>query len=85
MKLIGPKRYLCLPAGPAVRGKSTLPLLYGDFDRHLARIEQALGVSIASRGNTLTISGAPAEVDVARLSLEDLYVSFRGRPRGVLG
>ncbi|MEC8087915.1 MAG: PhoH family protein [Pseudomonadota bacterium] len=50
-----------------------LPLLYGDFDRHLARIEQALGVSIASRGNTLTISGAPAEVDVARLSLEDLY------------
>ena len=50
-----------------------LPLLYGDFDRHLARIEQALGVSIASRGNTLTISGAPVEVDVARLSLEDLY------------
>lgn len=50
-----------------------LPLLYGDFDRHLARIEQALGVSIASRGNTLTISGAPVEVDVARLSLEALY------------
>ena len=43
-----------------------LPLLYGDFDRHLARIEQSLGVSIASRGNVLTISGAPAEVDVAR-------------------
>ena len=50
-----------------------LPLLYGDFDRHLARIEQALGVSIASSGNTLTISGAPLEVDVARLSSEDLY------------
>ena len=50
-----------------------LPLLYGDFDRHLARIEQALGVSIASRGNTLTISGAPADIDVARLSLEGLY------------
>ena len=50
-----------------------LPLLYGDFDRHLARIEQSLGVSIASRGNVLTISGAPAEVDVARLSLEGLY------------
>ena len=26
-----------------------LPMLYGDFDRHLARIEQSLGVTIASR------------------------------------
>lgn len=50
-----------------------LPLLYGDFDRHLVRIEQLIDVSIASRGNTLTISGAPAEVDVARISLEGLY------------
>ena len=34
-----------------------LPMLYGEHDRHLARIESLLGVSLISRGNTLTISG----------------------------
>ena len=34
-----------------------LPLLYGEHDSHLARIETQLGVSLISRGNTLTISG----------------------------
>ena len=28
-----------------------LPLLLGDHDRHLARIEQRLGVRLACRGN----------------------------------
>ena len=50
-----------------------LPLLYGDFDRHLARIEQALGVTIASRGNAVVISGNPEAADIARVSLESLY------------
>ena len=36
-----------------------LPLLYGEHDSHLARIETQLGVSLISRGNTLTISGPP--------------------------
>ena len=30
-----------------------LGALYGEHDRYLARIEQALGVSLASRGNQL--------------------------------
>ena len=50
-----------------------LPLLYGDFDRHLARIEQALDVTIASRGNTVSIRGDLTGTDIARLSLESLY------------
>ena len=35
---------------------SLLPLLFGEHDRHLARIEQKLGVSLASRGNRLAIN-----------------------------
>ena len=50
-----------------------LPLLYGDFDRHLARIEQALGVTVASRGNNVSIDGGSAAVDIARVCLESLY------------
>ena len=36
---------------------SLLPLLFGEHDRNLARIEQLLGVSITSRGNRVAISG----------------------------
>ena len=49
-----------------------LPLLYGEHDRHLARIEQRLGVRIASRGNRATISGG-AEVEYrARMTFKGL-------------
>ena len=50
-----------------------LPLLYGDFDRHLARIEQALDVTIASRGNSVSITGDSVATDIARVCLESLY------------
>ena len=39
---------------------SLLPLLYGEHDQHLARLEQKLGVHVAARGDRLEISG-PAE------------------------
>ena len=50
-----------------------LPMLFGDFDRHLARMEQALGVSISSRGNSVTITGAPSMAEAARTALQSLY------------
>jgi phosphate starvation-inducible PhoH-like protein len=50
-----------------------LPMLYGEFDRHLARIEQQLGVSLSSRGNQVTLSGSPDDVAVARATLNALY------------
>jgi len=50
-----------------------LPALYGDFDRHLARIEQVLGVTVASRGNNVIITGDAATADIARMALESLY------------
>ncbi|WP_372397837.1 PhoH family protein [Azospirillum sp. HJ39] len=51
-----------------------LPMLYGEHDRHLARIESLLGVSLISRGNTLTISGPPDAAETAQAALNGLYV-----------
>ena len=50
-----------------------LPLLYGEHDRHLARIEQELGVSMASRGNRLAIRGPTDAVEAARSAITLLY------------
>jgi phosphate starvation-inducible protein PhoH and related proteins len=50
-----------------------LPLLYGERDQHLARIERQLGVSVVTRGNRLAISGSPSATGVARLALSKLY------------
>lgn len=50
-----------------------LPLLYGEHDRHLARIETQLGVRLATRGNVLAVSGDPDAVAVAEVALGALY------------
>ncbi|MES1151240.1 MAG: PhoH family protein [Dongia sp.] len=50
-----------------------LPLLFGQHDQNLARIEQELGVSLVSRGNQLAISGPPAAMQIARQVLTGLY------------
>jgi phosphate starvation-inducible protein PhoH and related proteins len=50
-----------------------LPMLYGEYDRHLARIEQQLGISLSSRGNQITVSGPTDAVAVARATLNALY------------
>ncbi len=50
-----------------------LPILYGEHDRNLARMEMRLGVRLASRGNRLTITGAPERTEVAEAALADLW------------
>jgi phosphate starvation-inducible protein PhoH and related proteins len=50
-----------------------LPLLLGDHDRHLVRLEQQLGVRLACRGNRIAIAGEPARVDLAQAALRGLY------------
>jgi phosphate starvation-inducible PhoH-like protein len=50
-----------------------LPLLYGEHDQHLARLEQQLGVRLAARGNRLAIDGPADAVRQARSVLEALY------------
>jgi phosphate starvation-inducible protein PhoH and related proteins len=69
-------------AAPAASGKAItlqfsdnalLPLLLGDHDRHLVRIEQGLGVRLSCRGNRVAIAGEPARVDAAQSTLNGLY------------
>jgi phosphate starvation-inducible protein PhoH and related proteins len=50
-----------------------LPLLYGERDQHLDRIERQLGVSVITRGNRLAISGPASATETAQLALSQLY------------
>jgi len=59
-----------------------LPLLFGEYDQNLARIEQQLGVSLVSRGNQLAISGPGDSVAAARETLNGLYARLK-RGQGV--
>ena len=65
------------PHGKAVTlqfGDNTLlPLLLGDHDRHMVRIEQALGVRLSCRGNRVAITGEASRVDAAQAMLEGLW------------
>ena len=58
-----------------------LPALYGEHDRHLVRIEGALGVQLISRGNRLIIAGPAEATAAARRVLRGLYEQLeRGQP-----
>ena len=60
---------------------SLLPMLYGEHDRHLARIEQHLGVQLSSRGNLLAIAGPHSASEAARGALLALWERLRrGQP-----
>jgi phosphate starvation-inducible PhoH-like protein len=50
-----------------------LPMLLGDHDRHLVRIEQALGVRLSCRGNRVAIAGEPGRVEAAQTALQGLW------------
>jgi len=50
-----------------------LPLLYGERDQHLDRIERQLGVSVVTRGNRIAISGPASATGTAQLALSQLY------------
>ncbi len=55
-----------------------LPLLYGERDQYLDRIERQLGVSLVPRGNRLAIAGPASAIEVAHLALSQLYDRLRG-------
>ena len=65
------------PAGKAVTLQFSdnllLPLLLGDHDRHLVRIEQALGVRLSCRGNRIAIAGEAGRVELVQTILRDLW------------
>jgi phosphate starvation-inducible PhoH-like protein len=61
---------------------SLLPILFGEHDRHLARIEQSFDVSIASRGNVVVITGADGPARRADATLKALYDKLAEHKRG---
>jgi phosphate starvation-inducible PhoH-like protein len=50
-----------------------LPMLFGEHDQNLERIERQLGVSVVPRGNRIAISGPSSSTDAARDALNALY------------
>ena len=57
----------------AFNDNALLPLLLGDHDRHLVRLEQGFGVRLACRGNRVAISGEPDRVQAAQAALTGLW------------
>ena len=51
--------------------------LYGDLNRNLAAIEKVAGVRIQVRGNSLTITGLPHEVEMAASAMAQFYELIR--------
>jgi phosphate starvation-inducible PhoH-like protein len=50
-----------------------LPLLFGERDRYLHRIESRLGVTIQARGNRVLISGPSPHIHIAETVLNKMY------------
>lgn len=50
-----------------------LASLFGEQDKHLTRIEQALDIVVSSRGNVISLSGDAPSVNFAQQILEALY------------
>ncbi len=50
-----------------------LPLLFGEHDRHLARIEESFGIRISSRGNRISLAGPESGVALGAKTLNALY------------
>ncbi len=54
-----------------------LPLLFGEHDSNLARLEELLDVQIASFGNELTLLGPPDRQEAARQAIDALHQRLR--------
>ena len=54
-----------------------LPQLLGEYDSHLALIEDRLGIDAHAHGNVVILTGPAAACDIARNVLERLYSRIR--------
>ena len=50
-----------------------LPLLFGEQDRNLSKLEERLSVNISSRGNMVSISGEARHVKISESVLNEMY------------
>jgi len=62
-----------------------LTKLLGEYDSHLALIEDRLGIEAQAHGNVVILSGSEAACDIARDVLEKLYVRVREGQQIVAG
>lgn len=53
--------------------KDLVPLLFGAGNAHILHLEQKLGITIADRGNRLTLSGSPSDVEKAEKILNSMW------------
>lgn len=60
------------------KDNSLLPMLFGEQDAHLARLEKKLGVSASSRGNVLALVGDKEKVEASRQVMQSLYKELEG-------
>ncbi len=61
----------------AFTDNSLLPMLFGDEDIHLTKLEKKFNVQATTRGNMLVISGEKADVDACRAVVESLYSDLK--------
>jgi len=54
-----------------------LPMLFGEQDAHLARLEKKFNISASSRGNMLALAGEKADVEAGKAVLESLYADLK--------
>ena len=54
-----------------------LPMLFGQDDAHLVRIEKKFHVSASSRGNVLALSGEKSNIEASKIVLEALYEDLK--------
>jgi phosphate starvation-inducible PhoH-like protein len=52
---------------------SLLSALFGEQDCNLNRIEQKLGITVCSRGNSVALQGAAEQIAIAKYALSSLY------------
>lgn len=50
-----------------------LPVMYGEQESHLKHIERVMGVELISRGNMLSITGKPRDVEATEQAVNNLY------------
>ncbi len=50
-----------------------LPRLLGEYDAHIALIEQRLGISAHAHGNAVILEGSTETCNIAKTALEELY------------
>ncbi len=55
------------------KDNALLPMLFGDDDAHLAKLEKKFNLSLSSRGNVLVLTGGKADIESGKAVLQSLY------------